>query len=199
MRPVAATLLVALATAVAVTAADARAAGSRVIRVSATLIRVGDLHVDADPTFGAAIDAFGPASSCRRIELEDGAIVRWNAIGLRIVTATLGGISGGRTACTYRGMPIATIKVTGRPWKTSLGLRVGDATAKLRRLYPRARYQAQTRGESLPGDSFVLVTPRTACLGDCGAQRFVNAPRLIAKMHAGRVVAFVLPVGAQGE
>jgi hypothetical protein len=171
--------------------------GSRLVQANAHMQRLGGLRLDRTPTLGAAIDAFGPPSSCRRIRLEDGSIVRWNALGIRIGTATLGVIPRGETPCTWRGMPIWFASATGRVWTTSLGLRVGDSTARLRRLYPHARFEARNRGEALPR-GYWLVTRRTHCIGACGPE-LVTAPQLIAKVNAGRVAALVFPVFAQGE
>lgn len=175
------------------------ASGSRLVQANAHMQRLGDLRLDRTPTLGAAIDAFGPPSSCRRIRIEDGSIVRWNALGIRIGTATLGTIPRGETPCTWRGMPIWFASVTSRMWTTSLGLRVGDSAARVRRLYPHVHFDARGRGEAFPR-GFWLVTRWTRCVGGgvCGPG-FLTAPRLIAKAHDGRVVALVFPVFAQGE
>lgn len=179
-------------------AGPVRAGGSRLIQASATLIRVGDLRADIDPTLGAAVQAFARPSSCRTITLESGSIVHWNRLGIGILTATLGDIPNGRDACTYPGMPIRTITMTGRAWTTSLGLHVGDSVEQLQRLYPRARYQVRNLGEGAPGNSYALVTYRTACIGVCRT-RMVTAARLLAQVRGGRVVKLVMLVGAQGE
>ena len=177
----------------------APAAPSHVIRASATMQHVGSLRLEQDPHASAARTAFGEPSSCRRIRLEDGAIVHWRSLGVRIILATLGAIPAGQEPCTWGGMPISVVDVTGRMWTTSLGLRVGDAVAKLRRLYPRAPYVARNGGEAFPGHAYWLVTKRTACVGvGCGPGR-VTVPQLIAKVRGGRVVELVLPVFAQGE
>jgi hypothetical protein len=59
-------------------------AGSRLVQANAHMQRLGDLRLDRTPTLGAAIDAFGAPSSCRRIRLESGSIVRWSALGIRM-------------------------------------------------------------------------------------------------------------------
>ena len=177
----------------------ATAAPTHVIRASATIQHVGPLQLERDPHAAAARAAFGEPSSCRSIRLEDGAIVRWRALGVRIILATLGAIPAGKTSCTWGAMPIFVVDVTGRSWTTSLGLRVGDGVNKLRRLYPRAPYIERNRGEAFPGHAYWLVTKRTTCVGaNCGV-RLVTVPQLIAKIRDGRVVEFVLPVFAQGE
>ena len=161
--------------------------------------RLGGWRIDLDPTAGGLRKAFGGWSSCRPINLESGSIIRYNTLGIRVVTATLGGIDPGTTSCTYPKMPVSNVTVTGKEWNTSFGLRVGDTVATLRSLYPHASFHARAWGDSSPRDSFWLVTQRTACLGDCGAALSVTAPRLLAQTRAGRVVAFVFPVWAQGE
>lgn len=183
----------------ALTASSAAADRSLLLQTNARLIRVGDWRVDRDPTLQGAVDAFGKPSACREFDRLPGSVVRWGAPGVRVTTTTYGGIPEGFTFCSYGGMPVSYIVVTARVWTTSLGLRVGDSVAKLRRLYPHARYQTRSYGESSPGNSYVLVTTRTACLGECGDTRVVTVARLIAKMHEGRVGQFVFPVGAQGE
>jgi hypothetical protein len=94
-------------------------------------------------------------------------------------------------------MPIWFASVTTRAWTTSLGLRVGDSPARVRRLYPGAHFEARSRSEAFP-PGYWLVTRRTHCIGACGPE-FVTAPQLIAKVRDGRVTALVFPVFAQGE
>ena len=187
-----------IAAALALTATAWAAGSSTVIRTNATMQRLGAWRIDRSPTLGAAKRTFGAPSSCRRIRLEDGSIVRWNRLGVRVVTATLGAIPSGKTPCTYDRMPVSVVTVTGRMWRTSFGLSVGDSEARLRRLYPRAIFHPESRGESSPRNSYWLVTRRTTCFGAC-SPRLVTAPQLVAQTHAGRVVALIFPVGAQGE
>jgi hypothetical protein len=180
-------------------AAMTKAAPPRLIQANATMQRLGAWRIDLSPTLGAAEAALGQPTSCHPISLEDGSVARWNTLGVRIVTATLGGIPAGENSCSYSDMPVSVVTVTGRGWLTSFGLRVGDPTSKLRRLYPEASFHAAAYGDASPRNSYWLVTRRTACLGDCGTTRFVTGPQLVAQTRAGRVVAFAFPVGAQGE
>jgi hypothetical protein len=132
--------------------------------------------------------------------IADGAIVRWADLGLRIRTATLAGIPVGKTACTAPAdLKVDNVRVTSTRWRTSLGLRVGSNLGTLRRLYPHATYHQRGLSEGVPGRSYWLVTTRTACLGTCGATRFVTVPQLAAGVRAGRVAFFSFRVGAQGE
>jgi hypothetical protein len=184
----------------AITCEAATTAGpSRLIQANATMQRLGAWRIDQAPMAEGATRAFGSPTSCRPIQLENGSVMRWNSLGVRVVTATLGGMPEGKDACSYDQMPVAVVTVTGRAWFTSFGLRVGDLVTKLRRLYPRASFHRNAYGDSSPRDSFWLVTQRTTCLGVCGSARYVTAPRLVAQTRAGRVVALIFPVGAQGE
>jgi hypothetical protein len=182
------------------TVTSAVAAGpSTLIQTNAKMQRLGEWRIDQTPTLGGARRALGAPSNCRRIRLEDGSIARWNRLGVRVVTATLGVIPSGRTPCSYDEMPVSVVTVTGQEWQTSLGLRVGDSVSKLQRLYPSATFHATSRGETSPTNSYWLVTRWAACLGDCGGARYVTTPQLVAQIHAGRVKAIIFPVGAQGE
>jgi hypothetical protein len=172
---------------------------SATVEVGNRFQHVAGLRLEESPTLGAAAAAFGDPSSCRRIRLEDGAVVRWNALGVRILLATLGAIPGGASPCAYDRMPIDNVRLTTRRWTTSLGLRVGDSAAKLRRLYPDATFHRRGRGEHSPWDSYWLVAMSSRCVfGDC-SHRIRPVPRLVATIRDGRVAFFVVPVGAQGE
>jgi hypothetical protein len=144
-------------------------APGRLIQASATMQRLGAWRIDLDPTAGGLREAFGPWSSCRPINLGGGSIIRYNTLGIRVVTALLAEIPPGMTSCTYPRMRVYVVTVTGKEWHTSFGLRVGDTVATLRPLYPHASFHARGWGDAYPRDSFSLVTQRTACLGDRGA------------------------------
>lgn len=171
---------------------------SWLIQANSTLQRLGAWRIDVSPTLAGATGAFGRPTSCHAIRLEDGSVARWKRVGVRVLTATLGMIPPGKSSCTYAQMPVSVVTVTGLQWHTSLGLRVGDSTRRLRALYPQASFHAASRGEGSPGSSYWLVTRRTNCLGDC-SPRYVTAPQLVAHTHVGRVIALIFPVGAQGE
>jgi len=126
--------------------------------------------------------------------------VRWAALGLRIRIATLGAIPPGKTACTANAdLKVDNVRITSTRWRTSLGLRVGSSVRILRRLYPHATYHQRGRSEGFPAQSYWLVTTRTACLGTCGATRFVTVPQLAAGVREGKIAFFSFRVGAQGE
>jgi hypothetical protein len=192
-------VVLAIAVVAGVSVAIAIAAPSRLIQANATMQRLGDWRIDKAPSLGAAKQAFGQPTRCHAISLESGSIARWSTLGIRIVTATLGGIPPGKTSCSYSDMPVSVVTVTGRAWQTSLGLRVGDPTRKLRHLYPTASFHAASRGDASPRSSYWLVTRRAFCFGDCAGTRYVTTPQLVAQTRAGKVVALIFPVGAQGE
>jgi hypothetical protein len=172
---------------------------SRLIQTNAKMQRLGKWRIDQSPTLGGARRALGKTSNCRRIRLEDGSVARWNRLGVRVMTATLGVMPRGATSCSYDRMPVSVVTVSGRQWHTSLGLRVGDTATELHRLYPSATFHPTSRGDSSPQDSYWLVTRWARCLGDCGGARYVTAPQLVAQIANGRVKAIIFPVGAQGE
>jgi hypothetical protein len=132
--------------------------------------------------------------------IADGAIVRWGDLGLRIRIATLAAIPAGKTACTAPAdLKVDNVRITSTRWRTSLGLRVGSNVGILRRLYPHATYHRRGLSEGFPGQSYWLVTTRTACLGICGSTRFVTVPQLAAGVREGKVAFLSFRVGAQGE
>ena len=162
--------------------------------------RIGDFRVGRDPTYRGAIAAFGKASSCRLLGgSPSSAEAIWRGLGIRVRLATLGGMPAGETGCTDPGrISIVAAFVTGRRWHTTRGLEVGHTTARLRRLYPGARYHS--RSPYTPPRTWWLVTGREVCLGaGCGRRERVTVPRLAAHVKRGRVVSFVFPVGAQGD
>ncbi|MDP8910989.1 MAG: hypothetical protein M3M94_02845 [Actinomycetota bacterium] len=173
---------------------------SHVVRAGADFQRVGDFWVRRDPTYRGALAAFGRASACRLVARSTRvADAVWRTLGVRVRLATLGALGAGETACSDPARVwINVITVSGRDWRTSRGLRIGDSRARVLRLYPRASYHR--RGGLGPARSWWLVTGRDPCIGSrCGARRRVSVPRLAARMRAGRVASFVLPVRAQGD
>jgi hypothetical protein len=100
--------------------------------------------------------------------------VSWPRIGLMVDFATIG--SDPANPCTGGAAVIAT--VTSRPaWRTAVGLRVGDGTTRLARLYPHARRHA---------DGYWLL-PRRAC-EVTGGYPYAG---LLARVRGGRVSALV--------
>lgn len=161
-----------------------------VIRAGKSFQRVGPYVVRRDPTLRGAIRALGAPTACRVKSGPSHVGARWAHLGIAMELVTFGLVPPGKNGCTAPGsIRLWYVAATGERVRTSLGLRVGNPVARLRRLYPRAERH---------GSAYWLVTGREFCLGDCPT-RYVTVSRLTAKMVRGRVSAFVLPVGAQGE
>ena len=184
--------------ALAVPATAQEVPGGRLIQVGSTSMRLGPFRVHSNPSYAGAIAAFGDATSCRLVRgSATWAVTTWANLQLRAELVTYGGMPAGETGCTAPdAIHISTLRVSGQQWYTSLGLRVGQPVARLKRLYPRAT--ATRPVGRWYGRGYWLVTHRTVCLGVCDT-RYVTAPRLVAEVRNGRVSAFVLVVGAQGE
>ena len=144
-----------------------------------TVLAIGDFKPNRDPRLGAAIDAYGDPSFRRRISTF-GCRVGWNALGIKILFANLGG--GG--ACDEDLGRSQTARAFGDRWRTAKGLEVGQRLARLRRLYPSA---------SQHGRAWWLVTAVTR-IGE--TRRY---PVLAATVRDGRVRSFVVEVGAAGD
>jgi hypothetical protein len=119
---------------------------------------------------------FGPPSTTRR-EQTIACVASWKRIGLTLTFLDLSGRNPCRTGILIR----ATITSRGA-WRTAKGLRKGDSVARLRRLYPRARY----RRHIAPWTGYWLVTRRACELGG-----FEPFPGLLARVRDGRVTALV--------
>lgn len=129
-------------------------------------------------TLGDALDVFGRASSRRR----DGVVceVRWQAIGLRIFFANLG---GGDPCSREYGYP-GSARITSARWRTSRGLRVGQAARRIPALYPRARRE---------GRVWILATATDP------SSPTNTRDVLRVEERRGRAFAFDLSIGAAGE
>src|SRR5437588_328831 len=103
------------------------------------------------------------------------AMTRALALLALVLTPVVGAAAG--TGCTAPGsIQVDHVRVSDRSWFTSFGLRVGDPTQRLRRLYPRAKPKKLGR---LP-HAYWLVTRLGACVGLCDA-RLVTIPVLLAE------------------
>jgi hypothetical protein len=165
-------VLAALIVGAAVTAAAALAAPPHTIvadRNVGGLVVSTSSPVKARALFGAPSTAAITPTSC---------VQSWRPIGLVVNFLSFEG-----RACTKGVVVIAT--VTSRAaWRTGVGLQVGDATARLRSLYPRATLHAG--GE--PNERGWWLVTRRHC-PDVGGGAF---PGLLARMHAGKVAALVV-------
>jgi hypothetical protein len=161
----------------AATAVTAAAPAPYVIR--------GDTHVAglaiARSTPADAKRRFGPPTTVRRSPPYS-CVLTWRNIGVTLRYIDFGG--GG--ACKHGALLAATI-VSRTRWRTSVGLRVGDSTVRLRKLYPRARI----RRASPQWSGYWLIT-RRACV-EVGRAPY---PGLLARVHSGRVTAIVAQTAA---
>jgi len=168
--------------AIAVVAAVAAVAGSAVPAASAPFLivrdeSVGGVRMLATP--GRARSVLGSPDAIRGVSRVECRAV-WRSIGL---TLSFLDLSGG-APCT-RGRLVVAI-ATAASWHTTRALRVGDPVARLRALYPRARF---VRGA--PSQGWWLVTRRTCA--EVGSQPY---PGLRARTARRTVTAFVVTVAA---
>ena len=183
-------------------AATSRAADSWLVQAGKTFQRAGNYTTRGDNTsVQSAIKAYGRPSSCRVVGSSNHAVFRWQRRGIVIDAWTYGGMPADENGCISPDLiHISEIRLTSERWRTAFGLRIGDPTIKLRRLYPRARYYSGK--ERFQRAEYWLVTKHGPCTGTCSAfedEHGVDSPRLTAQIRNGRVIAFWLPVFGQGE
>jgi hypothetical protein len=187
--------VVVLALVLAPVAGAAVGADPHLIRTSATIQHLGGWRIERDPTLRGAIRALGRPTSCRLLGGPDHALAVWRPLGVAVELRTYGSLRVGETGCTAPGhIQVDHVRVTSRGWITSLGLRVGASTAKLRHLYPKARVK---KLGALPR-AYWLVTRWGSCVGLCDAPR-TTIPVLLAEVRGDKVAAFYLHVGAEGD
>ena len=173
-------------------AASSDATTAKTIRWAAGQVtHIGSLRTSSSrtrpPTLGRAIAAFGRPTSTRRTS-QITCVVSWSKLGLRATFANLGGIPpGGQTICSPAVGLLATATIRGRAFQTPRGLRVGDATARLKALHSGARFRQ--------GSWWLATAP--AVFGDVEpGERF---PIVRAFTQASRVTIIALHIGAAGE
>jgi hypothetical protein len=150
--------------------------------------QIGSLRTSGrvQPTIARAIAAFGRPSSTRRTSRIT-CVLDWSRLGLRASFANLGAIPPGQTICTPSVGLLGSASVRGRGFQTQRGLRVGDSTARLRRLHSGARFRQ--------GTWWLATAP--AVFGD--VEPGERVPIVRALTQDGRVTRFVLSIGAAGE
>ena len=171
-------MLLALAGASLLAVGAALAAPSYVIQAD---VNIGGFKVKRDGTLGGATGVLGRPTS-KRLK---GHVchVGWRSFGVRMTFYNL----GGQPACSDSTGYFGSATVTGRLWRTSVGLRVGDGVTRLRRLYPSAAYPA---GSGFPS-GWWLVPRFTQATG--------RYPGLLARVQRGRVSALEVYYQAGGE
>jgi hypothetical protein len=178
-------------------AGPVRSAESWLVRAGKDFQRAGEYNVRRQNThLQDASDAYGEPSNCRVIDPAH-VVATWADRGIWIDAWTYGGMPAGEDGCVSPELIyVSEIRLTGNRWTTSLGLRVGDPTAKLRRLYRRAQFHR------VPRSAYWLVTRHGPCVGVCTQQEQRNGvdyPRLTAQVRGNRVAALWVPVFGQGE
>ena len=164
------------------------------VRASMTFQRAQEYTVRTrNRRLSDAITAYG-RPSCRVVTAKH-VVATWVERGIRIDSLSNRALPSGKTGCSSPSLIyVSEIRLTDRRWVTSLGLRVGDTIARLRRLYPRSPYVRSQRNE------YYLVWRHARCTRSCTPQtrrHGVNFPRLSAQVANGRVVALWLPVLGQ--
>lgn len=118
---------------------------------------------------------FGAPSSSR-VESAQSCVQSWKGVRLVVTFFTFEG-----KPCT-KGVALIVTVTSRSAWRTAAGLRVGDPVARVRALYPRARFRTGFAGDT----GYWLVT-RQICAEVGGG----SYPGLLARIRAGRVSAFV--------
>jgi hypothetical protein len=172
-------------TLLALAAAGAAQADTISVRGSAKgfgrVLAIGDFKPARNPTYGAAVRAYGEPASERSRSGGSACIVNWPRVGVRIVFANFGLGS----ACDRDLGRSQSARAYGDEWRTRRGLRVGARLSRLRRLYPRVRRH---------GRNWWLVTG--VSLTGPGRHRY---PVLAATVRGRRVRSFLLWIGAAGD
>lgn len=111
----------------------------------ASVVRIGPYHyLGPRGGYRGAVAAFGaPSSKGAGAAPTNTCTARWRGLGLDIVFASAipGCAAGNVTRGAWYGMTVHS-----RRWRTDRGLGVGDSEARMRRLYPRARFRDRPPG-----------------------------------------------------
>lgn len=155
--------------------------------VSTALAASSDYTIRSDKKIGPLsmgrakiIDAagiFGNESAIRK-QSDNVCVARWNTIGLSVSQLNL----DAGNPCVNGGIVTATM--TGSRWHTAPGLHIGNSLARLRQLYPLAKYHRA------PNAGWWLIV-RHACK-EVGGSAF---PGLLARTSGGKVSGLVVTLG----
>jgi hypothetical protein len=141
---------------------------------------IGSFRPSVDPTYAAALDAFGEPDVERRRFRGTSCRVSWHGLGLKVAFANFGLGS----ACDPELGRSQSARAYGKRWRTVRGLRVGSRLGRLRNLYARA-----TRH----GRQWWLITA-VSVIGE--THRY---PVLAATVRGARVRSFSVFIGAAGD
>jgi hypothetical protein len=197
------TLLIALMIPASSSAGRDRVAADWKVQAGKSFKRAGEYTVRLRNTYlQDAINAYGAPSKCRVVDSNNHVITTWAIRGIWIEAWTYGAMPRDEDGCVSPDLiHVSQIRLTDKRWVTSLGLRVGDPTTKLRRLYPTSPYVEADRAWGR--NHYYLVWRHGPCVvGVCSAYQLkygIDTPQLMAQVRAGHVVAFWLPVFGQGD
>jgi hypothetical protein len=141
--------LVALGAALVLALPSSSAAAPRTIRASSAGVSSMGSFLRSGASLSRAKAAFGRPTKVRTVS-KTYCRAWWRRLGLTVGFSNF----GGGPPCAYGSAQTAKIRGAGARagWRSGRGLRVGDSTARLRRLYPhafhRGRAYALARGHS---------------------------------------------------
>src|SRR3990170_1065255 len=123
-------------------AAPDRTAADWKVQAGKMFQRAGEYSVRGRNTYlQDAIEAYGRPTSCRVVGSNNHVVATWGDRGIWVDAWTYGLMPEDEDGCISPDLiHVSEIRLTDKRWITSLGLRVGDPTTKLRRLYPKSPY-----------------------------------------------------------
>lgn len=131
--------------------------------------------------YARAVAAFGIHTSVGKDAPQSNlCTVRWETIGLDIAFA---GAVRYCSAASLRQAAWYGMRLWGHRWRTARNLRIGDRVARIRALYPRARYVSDP---PRAGEWWLISQDQ---------KEFGTKPLLVAEVGAGRVIAIRVPAG----
>jgi hypothetical protein len=149
--------------------------------------KIGGFAVKSDGTLFGAIEEFGDPTSLRPgtgrlLRGWNACVARWRQLGLPVVFYNLAGQNSCRPQYGY----FRDAVITGKRWRTTKGLRIGDPWRYISRYYPHAR---PTTTRPLWWSLVMRTVP------------YFDKPyvALSAKVMDGSVVAFQVYYQAGGE
>jgi hypothetical protein len=161
-----------------------RAAHNRVTAIGPWKIHQGARH--STVYLANAIRALGRPSSRRVISYY--CRVSWRRLGVIAHFTTLGGMRPGQTMCTPSVGLIDRLVIRGRRWRTWRGLRIGAPSDTIPDHHHAATFEH---------GAWTLARWINPGIGDVAPG--TPQPMVTAAVHGGRVSAFRVWIGAEGE